>query len=217
MSKIEVVNYDVDKIYEFVRDNVYSCRTAFTKVSNARFHHNIDYKHVPSAVKHGILSYYYQKKVIENRELTPDELYRYSDDFHVNGTSFISLSTLDIDMDSIYEDEWLYDYRTSSDADILVSSDVKAFRNATNYANEFLADGIIPTENFRAIDLRLLEAEGINKGNRIQKLINNYNYLRSIAVSLLENKIDIPLRERSIEDFDLDIEKVKMLPELRVK
>ena len=65
--------------------------------------------------------------------------------------------------------------------------------------------------------MRLLEAESINKGNRIQKLINNYNYLRSIAVSLLENKIDIPLRERSIEDFDLDIEKVKMLPELRVK
>ena len=36
-------------------------------------------------------------------------------------------------------------------------------------------------------------------------------------MSLLENKIDIPLRERSVEDFDLDIERVKTLPELRVK
>ena len=217
MSKIEVVNYDVDKIYEFVRDNVYSCRAAFTTVYNAKFHHNIDYKHVPSAVKHGILSYYHQKKIIENRELTPDELYRYSDDCPVNGTSFISLSTLDIDMDSIYEDEWLYDYRTSNNADILVSSDIRAFRNATNYANEFLVDGIIPTGEFKAVDLRLLGTECINQENRIQKLINNYNCLRNIAMSLLENKIDIPLRERSIEDFDLDIERVKTLPELRVK
>lgn len=217
MSKIEVVNYDVDKIYEFVKDNVYSCRTAFTTVDNARFHHNIGYRHVPSAVKHGILSYYHQKKIIENRELTAEELYRYGDDCHVNGTSFISLSTLDIDMDSVYEDEWLYDYRTSSDADILVSSDVSAYRNATNYANEFLVDGIIPVEYFKAVDLRLLGTKGISKENRIERLINNYNCLRNIALSLLENKLDIPLRERSIEDFDLDIEKVKTLPELRVK
>lgn len=217
MSKIEVINYDVNKIYEFVRDNVYSCRIAFTTVDNARFHHNIGYKHVPSAIKHGILSCYHQKKIIENRELTHDELYRYSDDCHVNGTSFISLSTLDIDMDSVYEDEWLYDYRTNEEADILVSSDVRAYRNTTNYSNEFLVDGIISTDDFKAVDLRLLGTRGINEETRIQKLINNYNCLRRIAVSLFENKLDIPLRERSIEDFDLDIEKVKTLPELRVK
>lgn len=217
MSKIEIINYDVDKIFEFVKDNLYSCRTAFTTVNDAKFHHNIGYKHVPSAVKHGILSYYHQKKIIENRELTPEELYRCGDDYHVNGTSFISLSTFDIDMDDVYENEWLYDYRKSSGADILVSSDVKARRDATNYANEFLVAGIIPTKHFRAVDLRLLGTKSIDEENRIKRIINNYNCLRSIAVSLLENKIDIPLRERSIEDFDLDIEKVKKLPELRVK
>ena len=217
MSKIEVVNYDIDKIYEFVKENIYSCKTAFTAVDNAKFHHNIGYKHVPSAIKHGILSYYYQKKIIENRELTSDELYRYGDECHVNGTTYISLSTLDIDMDSVYEDEWIYDYRISSDADILVSSDVSAYRNAINYTNEFLVEGIIPTEYFKAIDLRLLGTKSFDEESRIKRIIDNYNCLRNIARSLIENKIDVPLRERSIEDFDLDKEKVKRLPKLRVK
>lgn len=217
MSKIEVVNYDVDKIYEFVKENIYSCRTAFTSVNNAKFHHNISYEHVPSAMEYGILSYYHQKKLIENRELTDDELFLYNDDFHVNGVSCVSLSTLDIDMSMVGDDEWIYDYRTENAADILVSSDVKAYRFATNYANEFLVNGIIPAASFKAIDLRLLSYEFTDGDNKIRSLINNYNYLRNIAASLREQKLDIPIRERSIENFNLDVKKLELLPELRVK
>ncbi len=217
MNKIEVINYDFDKIYEFVRENIYSCRTAFTKVDNARFHHNIDYKHVCSAMEYGILSYINQKKMIENRELTADEKYRFGDDYHVNGINYISLSTLDVNMNNIRDDEWLYDYKSSESVDILISSDVKTYKNTTNYFNEFLVEDIIPTKDFKAIDLRMLKYNNKKDDNEIKKLINKYNCLRDIANMLNQKNLGIPLRERSEVDFDLDIKKVKALPELRVK
>lgn len=141
----------------------------------------------------------------------------YGDDFHVNGTDCISLSTFDIDMSRVNDDEWLYDYRMCNDADILISSDVKAFRNTTNYTNEFLVDHVIQPKYFKAIDLRLLSQDNTSDDSKIQKLINNYNYLRSIAISLYNKGLNIPLRERGMEDFNLDINKVKTLSELRVK
>ena len=217
MSKIEIVDYDVDKIYEFVRENIYSCRTAFTKVDNARFHHNIDYKHVCSAMEYGILSYNNQKKIIENRELTDDEKYIFGDYNHVNGVNCISLSTLDIDTTDILEDEWLYDHKSTESVDILISSDIKTYKNTINYFNEFLVDDIIHTDDFKAIDLRLLGLNQKEDGNEIKKLISKYNYLRDIASMLYKKNLDIPLRERSETDFNLDINKVKALPELRVK
>lgn len=216
MSKIQIINYDINTIYKFVKENLYVCQRPFENVENARFHHNINYGQVPSILKHGLLSYCLQKKIIENRALTKAEINHLSDEGHVNGSTCISLSTMDIDMKTISDDEFLYDHSFYTSADILISSDVKAVRNRINYANEFLVDDIIKVDSFKAIDLRLLDQKYIMNDKK-QLLIDNYNHLREIAVALTKYQVNIPLRVRGSENFNLDIDKVKQLPELRVK
>ena len=151
------------------------------------------------------------------RESTSEEKRHLYDDYHVNGIDQISLSSLDINMEDIRDDEWIYNSKQFYLVDILISSSVETIRNRTNYANEFLAQDEISNDKFKAIDTRLLSHQyRLNEAN-IQTLVDNYNYLREIAVALKNSNLDIPLRERGLEDFNLDVEKVKALPELRVK
>ena len=151
------------------------------------------------------------------RELTSEEKRHWYDDYHVNGIDQISLSSPDINMEDIRDDEWIYNSKQFYLVDILISSSVETIRNRTNYANEFLAQDEISNDKFKAIDTRLLSHQyRLNEAN-IQTLVDNYNYLREIAVALKNSNLDIPLRERGLEDFNLDVEKVKALPELRVK
>lgn len=217
MSKIEIINYDLHKIYQFVRENLYDCKCPFTEVKDAKYHHNRSYKSTPNVIKNGILSF--QKNMIINygRDLTFEEKRHLYDDYHVNGIDQISLSSPDINMEDVRDDEWIYNSKQFYLVDILISSSVETIRNRTNYANEFLAQDEISNDKFKAIDTRLLSHQyRLNEAN-IQSLVDNYNYLREIAVALKNSNLDIPLRERGLEDFNLDVEKVKALPELRVK
>lgn len=217
MSKIEVVNYDINKVYELVKQNLYSCKVDFTEVKDAMYHHNSSYKLTPQIIEKGILSYKSNILAYQKRDLNDKENIKFSDESHVNGTDQISLSSLNIDMNNVSEDEFLYNHEKYDLVDILVSSSVKTVRNRINYANEFLAHDKIANDNFKAIDIRLLSYQyRLNKIN-VDSLIANYNYLREIACALKDNNLNIPLRERGLEDFNLDVEKVKSLPELRVK
>lgn len=219
MSKLEIKSYDFNKIYNLVKEILYSCKEPFTLVDDDKFHHNINYVDVPSVIKYGILSYRKKMRIIENRELNKNESFVYNDESHVNGADSISLSTLDLDKNLISDSELLYDYKNHTQADIVISSDVKAVRNRTNYANEFLVNDMIDTSNFKAIDFRLLSKNYLTAKNQIDKdkFIDNYNSLRKIAVALKENNLNIHIRERSLEDFNLNIDTLEKLPELRVK
>ena len=74
---------------------------------------------------------------------------------------------------------------------------------------------------FKSIDLRILKyvVEFKNSQNlhSIRDLIEKYNYLSKISQSLLDNNLDIPMRDMSFDNITLDKEKVIELPKLILK
>ena len=219
---IQIVN--INKAYKLIKENIYSCKGETRLVTDTKFHHETNIKNVPDVLKNGLLSKRESVK-LEGRELTDKEKFIYSDDYHVNGLDYISLSTVEDDFSKMYEWENLYDPFNTIDADIVISKDVKACRNTTNYYNEFLVNRKISTELFRSIDLRILKILDFNFGdedknkieNKIKLMIEYYNYLKYIALALKDNNLDVPLREVSEELITLDIDKIIQLPQLRLK
>lgn len=220
MKKLEV---DITTGYKIIKENIYNCQTINIDV-NSRYHHNCDYKDTTDLINNGILSYS-DKQLLKGIILTDKEKKRLNDDYHVNGSNLVSLSSLDINYDDLYRDELIYDPYSSSQVDILVSGDVKAYRNSTNYANEFLSASKLNPSYFESIDVRLLK--NLNDKTvlyidnsyeyRLTKIIEYYNYLRDISLALINNNLNIPLREMSEENVTLDINKVKDLPKIYLK
>ena len=48
-------------------------------------------------------------------------------------------------------------------------------------------------------------------------MINNYNYLKQIAIAIIEQGLDIPLRDMSDQNVTLDIDKMSKVPRLILK
>lgn len=221
ISNIQIIPGNEKLLFEFIEDSIHSCKVNSVEIENAKYHHNTNYEKAPLLIKNGILSLK-ERALLEQRTISQDELNKYNDDTHVNGSDQISLSSLDIDHSTISKKEWLYDPYMPSDVDINISSNIKARRNSTNYANEYLVDKKVLNEDFKAIDIRLLKLikELENKkidGNKLKKIISNYNDLKKIAFELQKNELDIPLREMSNENITLDLNKVINLPEIKTK
>lgn len=205
-------------ILEYIRDVLNDCRIKSTEVENARYHHNTSYEKATIAIKQGLLSKNKQNELL-NQVLTEREKKLFSDDGHVNGLDNISLSV--VGLKDIYRDEMVYDPYSSIQIDILISSDIKAGRNSVNYGNEFLVENEIQNKYFKSIDLRLLKyisefENGLHSGN-LKDLIKKYNYLAGISQALLDNNLDIPMRDMSVENLTLDKEKVIDLPKIILK
>lgn len=217
------LNVDIESGYHIIKENIYNCQTISIDVTS-KYHHNCDYKDTSSIINNGILSYS-NRQLLKGINLTDNERKKLNEECHVNGTNLISLSSLDINYDELYKDEWLYDPYISSKVDILVSGSVKAYRSSINYANEYLAKDKIDKMNFESIDVRLLKNSNDKTISyidnsyeyRLNKIIEYYNYLREIAISLVNNNLDIPLREMSEENITLDKEKVIKLPKIYFK
>ena len=233
MSKLYVMNVNYDNVYAVVKDAIYSCIIPQTKLDDTKFHHQLDIEKVPSAIEHGILSYKLYKKNVDKKELTEKEKYIFSDDSHVNGLDCISLSTMEIDLDKMYENEMLWGTYSTISPDIIVSKKVNPFHVTSNYYNEFLVSDMIPVEMFNSIDVRLLRIINYNfflkeqnlKENRVKILLKYYEGVRNIALEMKKQGLDIPLREVSSikgvgEDdkaLTLDKDMVINLPKLILK
>ena len=213
MNKMEVIKYDTSLIYEFIKDNIYSCRTAYMRFKDCVYHHNSSYKTTPSILKLGLLSYNKQVelKVQEERE---EERRRFDLYDHINGTEYISLSKKVLDA---YRDEEIYEPTSNYSTDIRIDSSVPTFRTTDHYSNEFLAKDMVSKSLFRALDIRLLSKKFITSEWSSRSAIDNYNELRNIALALKSSELDIPLREKADEYIGLDIDKVIKLPTLKVK
>ena len=221
---MEKVYIEEKYIPEYVGDMLsgLKCGTEQVSNTNAKFHHNTDYEQVPSVIKYGILSL---------QKLNKLGLKNYSEkllklmsniDSHVNGDTGISLSVTGLE--DLYLDEDEFNPTDMYVTDILVSSEVKAARISINYGNEYVAQDRIAPDMFRAVDIRLLNylKAIIEKGSRvgfqnIEGLVMRYNYLRSMAIALQENKLQVPFREMSEGIDDLDIDKVAKVPTLVIK
>ena len=192
--------------YEIIKSDLRICKCKTSELIDDTFHHNISLKNIPSALNHGILSRKMQSDIL-NLELTNKEKDYFLDDYHVNGLNCISLSSMNLDFSENYKDQFVYDYSALGECDIIISSKVSAYRNSTNYFNEFLVEGKIPTKYFKSIDIRVKNI--IKNDCSLERLIELKRLIKSISGQMLENNIDIPLRE--VSDEIIEIDKVKVI------
>lgn len=185
------------------------------KIKDAKFHHNCSYERTACAITNGILSKNEQAKLF-CVILSEEEKLKYIDDYHVNGLDNISLANMEIDFENVGKKEMVYDPYSVKQTDILISSDLKAYRSSVNYANEFLAKNRIEPCNFKAIDVRILKLfEELNNCYEkngciasLNQIITRFEQLKEMAQAIIECKLDIPIREMSYEEVTLDIEKL---------
>lgn len=130
------------------------CLTKKDILDESLYHHNVSYSDTPSVIKNGVLSLREQNK----RGITnySEEKIKVLDDTesHINGIDGISLSV--VGLNDLMKDEEEYNPFNSRCVDIVISKDIKAYRNSSHYGNEYIADRIILPDKFKAIDIRLL-------------------------------------------------------------
>ena len=210
-------------VLEYVSDHIGDFIKGCEVVNDAKFHHNTSYTKAPSLIRNNILSLEEQtKKRLKN--LTQEELKVFDDiESHANGSSGISLAV--VGLQDIHEDEMEYDPSGESQVDFLIQSDIKAMRNSVHYGNEFIAFDQIEAEKFKAIDIRIAKYIDtlLKKGNEfdseaLSTLVQRYNCLRNIAITLKQRELDIPLREMSYDNCSsLDVEALASSPKLVLK
>lgn len=216
MINIKNMNIQKDEIYSLIKKNLFECQDKIVKLEDAKYHHNIAYEDTISALKHGILSLEELYK-IQGKILSYEDRIKYSrEGGHINGVDEISLSSMDIDFDRLYDDERIYDPYSDYKVDILISNNIKAYRITEHYANEFLTENKIVPENFKAIDIRLLNYLNNNCDDIIEG-VKYCNYLIDIANAMKKYSLDIPLREMSNKEIHLDKEKVLQLTKIIIK
>lgn len=191
-------------------------KTQNIEIDNAKYHHNTSYKTTPLVLKNGILSISdlnklgikkYSKKILNTMSDTSS---------HVNGIDAISLSV--VGLKDLYRDEFEYDPFNPNQVDLLISSDISAHRDSTHYGNEYLSYSSIPNNKIKSVDVRIIELIKSAKCIQdIQNIIEKYNNLTNIALTLKDLNLNIPLRDMSKENLTMDIDKVSMAPKLILK
>lgn len=221
MKKIEI---EEKYIFEYIKDILNESKIKQVNVSDSLYHHNRSYKNTPVAIRHGLLSLreLKEKGIIH---LTDEQLRLYDDETsHINGVDNISLALTGLT--DLYKDEEEYDPYSPFKPDILIDRSIKTRRSSYHYGNEFLASSPILNDNFRSVDIRLLKLIELYEQKILIKkfdetyvtnLIEKYNYLREIAIAIIEMNLSIPLREMSKDNLTLDIEKIKDMPILELK
>lgn len=209
-----VIDYISENLKDFVQDCVV--------VNDARYHHNTDYTSAVSIIKNNILSL---------DELNRLRIKKFSSEFlqvmddhesHANGSNGISLAV--VGLDDINSDEFEYDPFSTHHVDFLIQSDIKACRSSVNYGNEYISFDQISTDKIKAIDVRIhkyidmLVSKGEIDRDSLVTLIQRYNCIRNMAISLKNEGLDIPIREMSYDNCcALDIDMVASSPKLVLK
>lgn len=217
---MSIIELDDEHLIEYIADMISTFRTAkILYVENAKYHHTTKYKDASSVCKYGILTLEdLNKRGIRND--SPEFIRRMDDiDSHINGADGISLAV--VGLKDLTRDEFEYNPFEPTRVDFLVSSDVRARRNAKHYGNEFIHNGSIALEKLKSVDIRILElvlkSLEINIKLPRDVLIEIYNYLIEIAKELADNGYDIPLREMSEKNgYLLDISKISQSQKIKV-
>lgn len=234
MKNLQIMEVNRDDVYKVIKENIHSCVTKKIELDDFKYHHNLSSKNVPTVLQHGLLSKKNQVERLENRKLTQNELFLFSDDSHVNGIDYISVSNMQDDFSMMSENEIYYNAYFTNNPDIIVSKEIKAHRSAITYFNEFIIEGEIPVSMFKCINVRILKfiESKLSKNNsvlneeEIQKILEYYRDIRNIAIIMEKNNMNIPLKEASYitcveeentKSLTLDLIKVKKLPKIKIK
>ena len=213
LKKEYILDYVSSRLDDFIGECII--------INDAKFHHNTSYSSTSSIIKNNILSM---------EELARKKIKNYSDDVlsvmndtdsHANGSNGISLSI--VGLDDINDDEFEYDPFNVNQVDLLIQSDVVARRNSVHYGNEYIASDEIEAEKISSIDVRLFKYIDllISKGKikddekAIATLVQRYNCLRNMAITLKQVGLDIPIREMSYDNCcSLDVDMLASSPKL---
>lgn len=202
-------------ILEYIKYMISSFKTKSIEVNDAKYHHNTSYSNTPLVLKHGILSVSELNR-LGIKQYSPEILNLLSDiESHINGIDSISLSV--VGLTDLYSHEFEYNPFNPIEVDLNISCNIKVGRSTLHYGNEYLCYENIGVDKIKSIDIRLLKLLEKEKNFPIKDIINKYNLLRDIALSLKENNLDIPLREMSNDNSALDITKVSEMPKLILK
>lgn len=207
-------------VLEYIKTMLNEYRQNFTEIPDYKYHHNRGYQTAPIVCKHGILtiSDLHKKGICT---YTEEQLRRLSDsDSHINGIDSVSLASDDLSM--LYPNELEYDPFCPDKVDFLISSDVKARIATGHYGNEYITlHGSIPVDKIKSVDIRLIQLIDLccnSKMHNITEIIENYNSLKEIALSMKKSNLTIPLREMSNQDnFNLDIDKLSETKKIILK
>lgn len=216
------VYLDEKDALDYVKESIEEAKIKLVDIKNARYHHNSDYQNAPSIVKHGLLP-------IESLhglgvKTCSDKFLKCCDDTtsHINGCDGISLAV--VGMTDLYKDEDEFDPLVPHNIDFIISSDVYAYRNTTNYGNEFICPNSITNDLIRAVDIRLLTLinEALDNkltGNteQVKLILEKYNALKKVCEQMKKSNLDAYLREMSLKQTTLDYEKVASNPILKLK
>ena len=209
-------------VLEYLKDILNDVKKTSFVVNHAKYHHNTSYRDASSICQYGILSLVDLDK-LGLKNYTTEFLQKMDDiESHVNGSTAVSLSV--VGLQDLYPNEDEYDPFIPSKVDFLISSDIKVGRSAIHYGNEFLSYESIGIDKLRSVDIRLLKLiELVEKGfssnyYSIESVIEKYNYLKNIALTMKQFQLDIPLREMSYQDNSLmDVDKLSSTPKLLLK
>jgi len=213
---------DERHVLEYIKDIIRDAKVGTSIVNNAKYHHNAEYCDASSICQNGILTMMDLKRLgIKN--YSEEVLQKMNAiESHINGNDAVSLSV--VGLQDLYPDEDEYDPFNPRQVDFLISSEIKVGRASIHYGNEFLAYESIGIDKIRSIDIRLLKLidmleQGYTSGNlSVASVIEKYNYLKNIVLTLKASQIDIPLREMSNQDCSLiDVEKLSSAPKLILK
>lgn len=224
MNRINIFNKKLFNTYNLIKENIYSCVIESAKVNDKKFHHRLDIRDVTSVLKYGLLSRKLKAEFVDGRNLTEREISIFSEDWHVNGIDYISLSNGEED----FIDGASLNSYSGYFPDIIVSSKVDAIKNSSNYINEYLVKNYISTELFNSIDFRIfniVKSSNLSNRKKINLLLQYYEDIKIIATYLVENNISIPIRETSevtnkdeyYRAITLDPYKIMALPSLKQK
>lgn len=215
LDRCDVVNY--------VKTTLDNSKINFDEVTDAKYHHNTKYCDASSVIRLGILTMSELNK-LKLRHDSPESLKVMNDTLsQVNGLDGVSLAVTGLD--DLYPDEDEFDPFLSDAVDFRIADTLspRPGRDSTKYGNEFIYRGIIKPEEFRAIDIRILEyIEQLennvsNMGSRsIEELKNNYNNLLDMLKVLKDANLDVPVRE-TFGGFSIDKEKMSECPRIVIK
>ena len=179
MSDIKLDRCDV---VDYVKNTLDNSKTNFDHVTGAKYHHNTKYCDASSVIRFGILTMSELNR-LKLRHDSPESLKIMNDTLsQVNGLNGVSLAVTGLD--DLYPDEDEFDPFLSDAVDFRIADTLspRPGRDSTKYGNEFIYPGVVRPEEFRAIDIRILEyIEQLennvsNMGSRsIEELKNNYN------------------------------------------
>ena len=220
VNHLRIIKISHDQVYHLIRENLNHCKTMIPTIVGAKYHHNIPYHKVSNVMKYGILSLKEQYK-LEGKILTLEEKVKYSrEGGHINGVDEISLASMDIDFSRLYRDEMIYNPYSEHLVDLLISEQIKAYRITEHYANEYLTENKINIQDFKTMDIRLLQyLKKCITQKDLGRGIQNYNELLDIVATMVQKNVDIPIREMSSEEdtFALDKDKILKLPKIILK